>query len=90
MGLWGYNIRIPVQFTSLKPTELLYQANIIFLPLEHVIGKEVESALQEMDGTNVRVNEFTVAPQITLLAVYLTMSGLLEFEQKPENNRSCR
>jgi hypothetical protein len=33
---------------------------------EHVIGKEVESALQEaMEGTDVRVNEFTVAPQIT-------------------------
>jgi hypothetical protein len=33
---------------------------------EHVIGKEVEAALQEaMEGTNVRVNEFTVAPQIT-------------------------
>ncbi|HJS01104.1 MAG TPA: GH3 auxin-responsive promoter family protein, partial [Flavobacterium sp.] len=32
---------------------------------EHVIGKEVESALQEaVAGTTIRVNEFTVAPQI--------------------------
>jgi hypothetical protein len=45
----------------------LFQAglNIISAFGEHVIGKEVESALQEaMQGTNVRVNEFTVA-QIT-------------------------
>ena len=33
---------------------------------EHVIGKEVESALQEaIIGTTIRINEFTVAPQIT-------------------------
>ena len=32
---------------------------------EHVIGKEVEHALQEaMENTDIRVNEFTVAPQI--------------------------
>ena len=32
---------------------------------EHVIGKEVEIALQEATiGTNIRINEFTVAPQI--------------------------
>jgi hypothetical protein len=29
-----------------------------------VIGKEVECALKEaMEGTNIRVNEFTVAPK---------------------------
>jgi hypothetical protein len=45
----------------------LFQAglNIISLLWEHVIGKEVESALQEAMQGNVRVNEFTVAPQIT-------------------------
>jgi hypothetical protein len=55
-----------------------------------VIGKEVESALQEaMEGTNVRVNEFTVAPQINLL-VYLTTSGLLNLSKNQRTNLLCR
>lgn len=68
-GLWGYNIGDTVQFTSLKPYRVIVSGRIkhyISAFGEHVIGKEVESALQEaMEGTDVRVNEFTVAPQIT-------------------------
>jgi hypothetical protein len=68
-GLWAYNIGDTVQFTSLKPYRVIVSGRIkhyISAFGEHVIGKEVESALQEaMQGTNVRVNEFTVAPQIT-------------------------
>jgi hypothetical protein len=67
-GLWGYNIGDTVQFTSLKPYRVIVSGRIkhyISAFGEHVIGKEVESALQEaMEGTNIRVNEFTVAPQI--------------------------
>ncbi|RKS01073.1 GH3 auxin-responsive promoter family protein [Flavobacterium sp. 102] len=68
-GLWAYNIGDTIQFTSLKPYRVIVSGRIkhyISAFGEHVIGKEVESALQEaMEGTNVRVNEFTVAPQIT-------------------------
>jgi hypothetical protein len=68
-GLWAYNIGDTVQFTSLKPYRVIVSGRIkhyISAFGEHVIGKEVESALQEaMSGTTVRVNEFTVAPQIT-------------------------
>ena len=68
-GLWAYNIGDTVQFTSLKPYRVIVSGRIkhyISAFGEHVIGKEVESALQEaMEGTNIRVNEFTVAPQIT-------------------------
>jgi hypothetical protein len=68
-GLWGYNIGDTVQFTSLKPYRVIVSGRIkhyISAFGEHVIGKEVESALQEaMEGTDVRVNEFTLAPQIT-------------------------
>jgi hypothetical protein len=68
-GLWAYNIGDTVQFTSLKPYRVIVSGRIkhyISAFGEHVIGKEVESALQEaMEGTDVRVNEFTVAPQIT-------------------------
>lgn len=67
-GLWGYNIGDTVQFTSLKPYRVIVSGRIkhyISAFGEHVIGKEVESALKEaMEGTNIRVNEFTVAPQI--------------------------
>jgi hypothetical protein len=68
-GLWGYNIGDTVQFTSLKPYRVIVSGRIkhyISAFGEHVIGKEVESALQEaIIGTDIRVNEFTVAPQIT-------------------------
>jgi len=68
-GLWSYNIGDTVQFTSLKPYRVIVSGRIkhyISAFGEHVIGKEVEEALkQAMAGTNIRVNEFTVAPQIT-------------------------
>lgn len=68
-GLWGYNIGDTVQFTCLKPYRVIVSGRIkhyISAFGEHVIGKEVEYALQEaMAGTNITVNEFTVAPQIT-------------------------
>lgn len=68
-GLWGYNIGDTVQFTSLKPYRIIVSGRIkhyISAFGEHVIGKEVESALQEaIIGTSIRINEFTVAPQIT-------------------------
>jgi hypothetical protein len=67
-GLWGYNIGDTVQFTNLQPYRVIVSGRIkhyISAFGEHVIGKEVESALKEaMEGTDVRVNEFTVAPQI--------------------------
>jgi hypothetical protein len=67
-GLWAYNIGDTVQFTSLKPYRVIVSGRIkhyISAFGEHVIGKEVECALQEaMQNTTIRVNEFTVAPQI--------------------------
>jgi len=68
-GLWAYNIGDTVEFTCLNPYRVIVTGRIkhfISAFGEHVIGKEVESALKEaMEGTNIRVNEFTVAPQIT-------------------------
>jgi hypothetical protein len=88
-GLWGYNIGDTVQFTSLKPYRIIVSGRIkhyISAFGEHVIGKEVESALQEaMDGTNVRVNEFTVAPQINPASGLPYHEWFIEFEQEPEN-----
>jgi hypothetical protein len=53
---------------------------------EHVIGKEVETALQNaMKNTTVSVNEFTVAPQITPKEGLPYHEWCIEFENEPEN-----
>jgi hypothetical protein len=88
-GLWGYNIGDTVQFTSLKPYRLIVSGRIkhyISAFGEHVIGKEVESALQEaIIGTEIRINEFTVAPQITPNEGLPYHEWFIEFENEPEN-----
>jgi hypothetical protein len=53
---------------------------------EHVIGKEVESALQEaIIGTDIRINEFTVAPQISPKEGLPYHEWFIEFENEPDN-----
>ena len=88
-GLWGYNIGDTVQFTSLKPYRVIVSGRIkhyISAFGEHVIGKEVESALQKaIIGTNIRINEFTVAPQITPSEGLPYHEWFIEFENQPEN-----
>jgi hypothetical protein len=89
-GLWGYNIGDTVQFTSLKPYRIIVSGRIkhyISAFGEHVIGKEVECALKEaMIGTTVRVNEFTVAPQITPIEGLPYHEWFIEFENEPEDS----
>lgn len=86
-GLWAYNIGDTIQFTSVKPYRVIVSGRIkhyISAFGEHVIGKEVEAALQEaMLGTNVSVNEFTVAPQITPSTGLPYHEWFIEFENEP-------
>lgn len=88
-GLWGYNIGDTVQFTSLDPYRVIVSGRIkhyISAFGEHVIGKEVESAMREaMEGTDVRINEFTVAPQINPTSGLPYHEWFIEFEQEPED-----
>lgn len=88
-GLWAYNIGDTVQFTSLKPYRVIVSGRIkhyISAFGEHVIGKEVEHALKNaMENTNIRVNEFTVAPQITPKNGLPYHEWFIEFENEPEN-----
>ena len=67
-GLWGYNIGDTIQFVSLKPYRIIVSGRIkhfISAFGEHVIGKEVEAAIQDaIKNTELTVSEFTVAPQI--------------------------
>ncbi|MFT7395593.1 MAG: hypothetical protein ACI96G_000323 [Flavobacterium sp.] len=93
-GLWGYNIGDTVQFTSLKPYRIIVSGRIkhyISAFGEHVIGKEVECALKEaMEGTNVRVNEFTVAPQISPVSGLPYHEWFIEFENEPEDDATFK
>ncbi|HKX87028.1 MAG TPA: GH3 auxin-responsive promoter family protein [Flavobacterium sp.] len=88
-GLWAYNIGDTVQFTSLKPYRVIVSGRIkhyISAFGEHVIGKEVEEALQQaMEGTDVCVSEFTVAPQINPDSGLPYHEWLIEFENEPKD-----
>lgn len=67
-GLWGYNIGDCVRFTSLNPYRVIVSGRVkhyISAFGEHVIGKEVEEAMNTVCGTmHASVVEFTVAPQV--------------------------
>lgn len=88
-GLWSYNIGDTIQFTSLKPYKIIVSGRIkhfISAFGEHVIAKEVESALEEaILDTSIRINEFTVAPQITPVNGLPYHEWLIEFEQEPDD-----
>ena len=88
-GLWAYNIGDTVQFTCLQPYRVIVSGRLkhfISAFGEHVIGKEVEEALrQAVEGTLIRINEFTVAPQITPQEGLPYHEWLIEFEQAPDN-----
>ena len=68
-GLWGYNIGDTVRFVSLSPPRLVVSGRVkhfISAFGEHVIGKEVDQAMQETcDACGIKVVEFCVAPQVT-------------------------
>lgn len=86
-GLWGYNIGDTVMFTSLKPYRVIVSGRIkhyISAFGEHVIAKEVEYALKEaVENTEISVNEFTVAPQVTPKEGLPYHEWFVEFEKEP-------
>ncbi|GAA4280218.1 GH3 auxin-responsive promoter family protein [Gaetbulibacter aestuarii] len=88
-GLWAYNIGDTVQFTSLKPYRVIVSGRIkhfISAFGEHVIGKEVEEALQEaLADSDASVSEFTVAPQIHTENELPYHEWFIEFDKKPED-----
>ncbi len=88
-GLWGYNIGDTVKFVSLNPPRIVVSGRIkhfISAFGEHVIGKEVEDAINSQTiGTDITVNEFTVAPQISPETGLPYHEWFIEFENKPEN-----
>ena len=67
-GLWGYNIGDTVEFVSIAPYRIIVSGRIkhfISAFGEHVIGKEVEQAMNNTVKLHkALVSEFTVAPQV--------------------------
>ncbi len=89
-GLWAYNLGDTVQFTSTKPYRVIVSGRIkhfISAFGEHVIGKEVEVAMNRaISKFKFSITEFTVAPQITPSGDELPFhEWLVEFDSAPEN-----
>jgi phenylacetate-coenzyme A ligase PaaK-like adenylate-forming protein len=91
-GLWGYNIGDTVEFTSLAPYRVKVTGRIkhfISAFGEHVIGKEVDQALKDaVEGTDVVISEFTVAPQVGPKKGLPYHEWFVEFEKEPEDLES--
>jgi len=88
-GLWAYNVGDTVEFTSLNPHRIIVTGRIkhfISAFGEHVIGKEVEQAMQEATKQfNVNMTEFTVAPQLNPVNGLPYHEWFIEFETEPNN-----
>ncbi len=89
-GLWGYNLGDTVEFVSTNPYRLIVTGrtkHFISAFGEHVIGKEVEHAMQTaMKDQTCSVVEFTVAPQIQVQNGSLPYhEWLIEFADPPAN-----
>ena len=88
-GLWGYNIGDTIEFLSINPPRITVTGRIkhfISAFGEHVIGKEVEQAINKnIANTTIRITEFTVAPQITPKKGLPYHEWFIEFETEPQN-----
>jgi hypothetical protein len=86
-GLWAYNIGDTIQFTSTKPYKVIVSGRIkhfISAFGEHVIGKEVEQAMQDaLMHSDAQISEFTVAPQINPESGLPFHEWFVEFENEP-------
>ena len=89
-GLWGYSIGDTVKFVSKNPYRLLVTGRIkhfISAFGEHVIGEEVEKAMQRSREKfpEVELVEFTVAPQVTPSNGLPHHEWLVEFGNPPQD-----
>lgn len=91
-GLWGYSIGDTLKFVSKNPYKLLVTGRIkhfISAFGEHVIGEEVEKAMQRTREkfTEAEIIEFTVAPQVTPKEGLPHHEWFIEFSNPPHNLR---
>lgn len=81
-GLWGYKIGDTIKFVSINPYRIVVTGRVkhfISAFGEHVIAKEVETALLSVAAQhNIPIVEFTVAPQVNPpIKKHLITNGLL-------------
>ena len=86
-GLWGYNLGDTVQFVSENPYRVIVSGRIkhfISAFGEHVIAKEVETALKAaMENSGAAVSEFHVAPQVNPASGLPYHEWFISFTKKP-------
>jgi hypothetical protein len=91
-GLWAYNIGDTIAFTSTDPYRVIVTGRIkhyISASGEHVIGKEVEEAMNAAaTQTAIVINEFTVAPQLDPPHGELPYhEWFIEIDQQPDKDQ---
>jgi hypothetical protein len=89
-GFWSYSIGDTVKFISRDPYKLLVTGRIkhfISAFGEHVIGEEVEKAMQQTMKRHPEVElvEFSVAPQVTPAEGLPHHEWLVEFARMPDH-----
>jgi phenylacetate-coenzyme A ligase PaaK-like adenylate-forming protein len=89
-GLWGYSIGDTVKFVSKNPYRLVVSGRIkhfISAFGEHVIGEEVEKALQYamVQHPETEIVELTVAPMVTPAEGLPYHEWLIEFARPPHD-----
>ena len=88
-GLWAYNIGDTIQFVNTNPYRVIVSGRIkhfISAFGEHVIGKEVEEAMQlAVEITGDVIQEFTVAPQVNPKEGLPYHEWFVEFKESPKN-----
>lgn len=89
-GLWGYSIGDTVKFVSKNPHRILVTGRIkhfISAFGEHVIGEEVEKAMQRTmeKFPEVELTEFTVAPQVAPAEGMPHHEWFIEFSHVPSD-----
>jgi hypothetical protein len=90
-GLWGYSIGDTVKFVSKNPYKIIVSGRVkhfISAFGEHVIGEEVEKAMQQTLSLHpeVSISEFSVAPQVTPQEGGLPYhEWLIAFQNPPKN-----
>ncbi|TAG14862.1 MAG: hypothetical protein EAZ35_11105 [Sphingobacteriia bacterium] len=88
-GLWGYNIGDTVKFVSLNPYRIIVTGrtkHFISAFGEHVIGEEVEAAMQATIVQDpAKITEFTIAPMIQQGEGKSYHEWFIEFDQQPQD-----
>lgn len=88
-GLWGYDIGDMVRFVSTDPYRIVVTGrtkHFISAFGEHVIGEEVDYALQAAAADlGAKITEFTVAPMVVKGEGKSYHEWFVEFEKMPEN-----